>query len=179
VPYSVLRARPATRRAEARRAGSERRGERVVPLPAGANRRKTRALCVLTDLTALAIRTSLTPIGVAVSHTPPCKGLDSLVTRKAKLAAPGRVESSTRRCRVASSQGADLRVRVRGPAGGGRERFEEMMAAAAAAPACQNCGEARTRRLFNSVRPPGDSREARRRAPGRNRGALLSREEEP
>ena len=34
-------------------------------------------------------------------------------------------------------------------------RFEELVAADAAAPACPDCGAARTRRLLSSVSPPG------------------------
>jgi putative FmdB family regulatory protein len=36
-----------------------------------------------------------------------------------------------------------------------RERFEELMAADAAAPACPNCGAVGARRVFTSVSPPG------------------------
>ncbi len=35
------------------------------------------------------------------------------------------------------------------------ERFEELMAAGAAAPACPACGAGETRRVFTSVSPPG------------------------
>jgi putative FmdB family regulatory protein len=35
------------------------------------------------------------------------------------------------------------------------ERFEELMAAGAAAPACPSCGAGETRRIFTSVSPPG------------------------
>jgi putative FmdB family regulatory protein len=34
-------------------------------------------------------------------------------------------------------------------------RFEELVAAAAAAPACPECGSERTRRLLSNVSPPG------------------------
>ena len=35
------------------------------------------------------------------------------------------------------------------------ERFEELMGAEAGAPACLDCGSARTRRLISPVSPPG------------------------
>jgi putative FmdB family regulatory protein len=34
-------------------------------------------------------------------------------------------------------------------------RFEELLAAAATAPACPECGSTRTRRLISAVSPPG------------------------